>query len=1175
MTVSIDARPRALPISKMRLLLASLAYYGRANVAVGCAVAVGAAVVTGALLVGDSMRGSLRQLTLERLGRIDQALVAQRFFREKLADELAAHPGFPPHAAAVPALLLRVSVEKADGGERPARANRVQLVGCDWRFWALASDATPTAASETPSRLVGGPNGPPQASPGVGQPVPAPGPREVVLNQALADQLQVHVGDAVLLRLPEVGAIPADSPLGRKSETVRGHRATVREIIPARGFGRFSLEASQQTPRNAYVSLAWLQDRLRQPDRVNAILVAGASESIQALLEPRLEDYGIRVARTPREYLHVTSDRMLLEPAVETAALATSLAAAGVQPAFTYLANTIACRGREIPYSTITAVDFTDRPPLGPMRSLDGKPVAPLADGEIALNRWAAEDLQARPGDTVLVKYFEPETSRGEVLERSATFRLAAILELAGAAADPDFTPEVPGVTDQKSINEWNPPFPFDAERVRKKDDEYWQAHRATPKAFVSLRTGRKLWASRFGQTTSIRFATREPAALERIRAELRPPPAAMGFVFQPVKAQGLAASAGTTPFELLFLGFSFFLIAAAAMLVALVFRLGVDRRAREIGILLAVGWGRGSVTALWFGEALFVAAAGSAVGLAAGIGYAALLIAGLHTLWLAAVVTPFLSLHVQWTSLAMGFASGLAVAVAAMGLSAWRASRGRPRRLLAGEIDSIATRIGPAPRWANRLAGIALAAAAGLAVLAGRASDDFQAPAFFGAGALVLAASLLAVWGRLERGATGPAVAVGRGNLLRLAARSAARNPLRSTLSIGLVAAASFLIVAVSAFRRDPAKARPDLHSANGGFTIVAETDQPIHYDLNTPEGRQQLGFEPDDSQALAAARTLPLRLRPGDDASCLNLYRPRQPRILGLPREFLERGGFAWASVASPADLGSGQAAPPPANPWRLLETELAPDEDGVPRVPVVLEKNTANYSLQLWKGVGESLDIQDGAGRPVRLVVVGLLKASLFQGDLLISEKAFLNLFPEQVGFRFFLIETDAHAAKVEEVRRVLERTLGDFGIWTQIASQRLAAFQAVENTYLSTFQSLGGLGLLLGTFGLGAVQLRSVLERRRELATLRATGFRRRTLAALVTLENAMLLGAGLGCGVFSAAVAVLPHLWTGSAAIPWASLAGTLGLVLGTGLAAGLAAVRAAVRSPLLAALRGE
>jgi ABC-type antimicrobial peptide transport system permease subunit len=1137
-------------MSALRLLLVSLAYHWRMHAAVACGVAAGTAVVTGALLVGDSMRGSLRQLTLQRLGRIDQALVADRFFPARLADELAARPGFPEHAAAIPALLLDVSVENAGGGDRAARANRVHLVGCDGRFWELGS------------------GGPPQL----------PGTREVVLNQTLAEQLGVKAGDTVLVRLPHLGTIPADTPLGRKSETVRSQRLVVSEVIPASGLGRFSLSASQQAPRNAYVSLAWLQERLDQPGRVNAILAADAAESVQDLLAPRLEDYGIRVARTARGYVNVTSDRMLLEPAVERAVL---LAGKGdrsnfaadplirregasaakldlspfpnPQPALTYLANTIACGNREIPYSTITAVDFAGRPPLGPMLSVDGKPVAGLADGQIALNRWAADDLQAKPGDAIRVSYFEPESTRGAVREQSATFRLAAVVELAGAAADADFTPEVPGVTDQLSIANWNPPFPFDARRVRKKDDAYWQTHRGTPKAFVSLAVGQKLWGSRFGQTTSLRIPATDAAAVERID---------MGFVFRPVKAQGLAASAGTTPFEVLFLSFSFFLIVAAAMLVALLFRLGVERRATEIGILLAVGWRRRQVAGLLLGEGVAVAALGSLAGLAAGIGYAAMLIAGLHTLWLAAVVTPFLQLYVTWKALGIGYASGLIVATASIAWSAWHTGRGRPRRLLAGEVDTGSQRPGARHRRAARLAWVAIVGALILTVAATQASDEFQAAAFFGAASLVLAACLTGVWARLGSGATGPAVALGRGNLVRLAARNAARNPMRSTLTIGLVAAASFLIVAVSAFRIDPAKEKPNRTSGNGGFAIVAESDQPIYYDLNTAAGREQLGFSAEESQALSATLTIPLRVRPGDDASCLNLYRPQQPRVLGVPREFIARGGFAWASADE--------------NPWQRLEAELGPDEDGVPRVPVVLEKNTANYSLQLWKGVGETYDIRDGSGRPLRLVVVGLLTASLFQGDLLIRESDFLRHFPEQGGYRFFLIETKSdNASQVQNVERILERSLGDFGLWTQTTSQRLAAFQAVENTYLSTFQSLGGLGLLLGTFGLGAVQLRSVLERRRELALLRATGFRRRLLAGMVTLENAMLLAAGLACGVLSAAVAVLPHLWTGSASIPWASLAATLGLVLAVGLAAGWAAVRSAIRAPLLAALRGD
>ena len=73
-----------------RFILASLRHYRRIQFAVALGVAVATAVLTGALLVGDSVRGSLRDLTLQRLGRIDSVLVAGHMFRAALADELAA-----------------------------------------------------------------------------------------------------------------------------------------------------------------------------------------------------------------------------------------------------------------------------------------------------------------------------------------------------------------------------------------------------------------------------------------------------------------------------------------------------------------------------------------------------------------------------------------------------------------------------------------------------------------------------------------------------------------------------------------------------------------------------------------------------------------------------------------------------------------------------------------------------------------------------------------------------------------------------------------------------------------------------------------------------------------------------------------------------------------------------
>jgi hypothetical protein len=283
------------------------------------------------------------------------------------------------------------------------------------------------------------------------------------------------------------------------------------------------------------------------------------------------------------------------------------------------------------------------------------------------------------------------------------------------------------------------------------------------------------------------------------------------------------------------------------------------------------------------------------------------------------------------------------------------------------------------------------------------------------------------------------------------------------------------------------------------------------------------------------------------------------------------VERDGYAWAATLPPSEQPGDGSTP---NPWRLLDLDLGVDQDGVPLVPVILEKNTANYSLHLWKGVGQTYDISDDQGRKIRLWIVGLLKNSIFQGDLLVGESAFVRCFPEQSGYRFFLIET-AEGQEPEAIRNTLEQGLAAYGFAAEAARDRLAAFLAVQNTYLLAFQSLGALGLLLGTFGLAAVQMRSVLERRRELALMQATGFRRRTLARLIGLENGVLLGGGLACGILAALVAVLPHWLGGGASIPWGGLAAAILSVFVVGLLAGLAAVRSVLTMPLAASLRSE
>jgi ABC-type antimicrobial peptide transport system permease subunit len=1165
-------------MSSLRLILESLRHHWRLNVAVALGVMAAVAVMTGALVVGDSVRGSLRDLTLDRLGRIDEVLVANRFFRQELASELEARPGFQDHfAAATPAIYLQGSVEHGDGDQK-ARVGQVTLLGVEAAFWKLGTKPLDVELSSG----------------------------EVVLNQPLADQLALEVegqrqplkvGDEVLIRFPRPGAVPEESALGRKNDTMDSRRLTVKAVVPAEGLGRFGLHPNQQLPANAYVELSTLQSALDQSGKANALLVAGAgvdtppSEQVDRQLadwlQPTLEDYGLELtavtlgdeqAGDAASYFNLTSQRMMLEEPV-TAAAMKLFGQHGAQPAFTYLANYITA-GKEdqakIPYSTVTAIDFATEPPLGPFRDLEGNAIEPLAAGEIALNRWAYDDMKAqgvelKPGDGVRLTFFEPESSQGQTPERTVTLRLKTIVDLAGAADDPHFTPVVKGITDQESINDWDPPFAFDPSRVRSRkpndqDEQYWDEYRATPKAFVSLSTGRELWSSRFGRTTSVRIPAGEGRTIENVAQQLRGAidPASLGFVFQPVKRQGLAAASGTTPFNLLFLGFSMFIIAAAMMLVGLLFRLGAERRAREIGILEAVGYSQRHVRRLIGSEGLLVAALGGLAGVGLGLFYAWLMLAALRSprFWLEAVGSPFLHLHVTPLSLVVGYASGVLVSLVAIALAVWRMGRQSIRGLLAGQSSS--DRIVPLgrPSVSRWLAIISLPAAVVLGVFALRLSGEAQAGAFFGAGALVLTACLATVWMRLRGGASRSLVAAGGFPLVRLAGRNAARNPTRSTLTIGLVAAATFLIVAISAFRLDPASQTGSKQSGSGGFDLLA-TSEPIYHNLSTAEGRAELGIPKSAGKVLDQSEIIPLRVKPGDDASCLNLYQTANPRVVGVPDALVERGGFAWAGTLAETEAQRQ-------NPWLLLR-ETPPDAQGRRVVPGVLDANTAMYSLH--KGVGDRLTLDDSQGQPFDVRIVGLLKNSILQGDVLIAERAFVELYPEAGGSRMFLI--DAPPQQTAEVRQALESSLGDFGFVAESTAERLANFMAVQNTYLSTFQSLGGLGLLLGTFGLATVQLRNVLERRGELALLRASGFARRRLARIVMLENGVLLVGGLVVGVLSALVAVLPHLLAGGASIPWRSLGLTLGLVLVVGLAAGMWAVRATLRAPLLAALRAE
>jgi hypothetical protein len=445
----------------------------------------------------------------------------------------------------------------------------------------------------------------------------------------------------------------------------------------------------------------------------------------------------------------------------------------------------------------------------------------------------------------------------------------------------------------------------------------------------------------------------------------------------------------------------------------------------------------------------------------------------------------------------------------------------------------------------------LALLGATALVGIGSKADPALQPGYFFGAGALFLGSALLFHRRRLL-GVRTHAAATTRSELT---SRAPHRQPNRSAAVISLLAVAVFLIIAVAANRLDASRDSRQRGSGTGGFSLWAVSSLPVNEDLNSIRGQERLGLDP---KRLTGMSVVPMRVRDGDDASCLNLNRAQRPRLLGVrPESLADRKAFTFQSLASgmPSD-----------RPWM----SLVPTTPNTAPIPAIGDANSIQWALG--KKIGDVLDYVDERGNPFQVRLVGAVANSILQGQLLISEAEFVRRFPGENGYRSFLIDTEGDEKPIAEA---LTRGLTDLGWETTTTVDRLNRFNAVQNTYLNTFQWLGGLGLLLGSVGLGLVVQRNVLERRGELALLAAVGFPNSRIQSMILSEHLRLLARGMILGIAASLVATAPIWSTNLRGLPWISLGWILGAVFLNGVLWTWLATRQACRGELMAALRGE
>jgi ABC-type lipoprotein release transport system permease subunit len=720
-----------------------------------------------------------------------------------------------------------------------------------------------------------------------------------------------------------------------------------------------------------------------------------------------------------------------------------------------------------------------------------------------------------------------------------------------------------------ESTHEWDAGFPL-VHKIRDQDEKYWKERRGTPKAFVTLAAGQSMWGNRFGNLTAIRFPVAPNTSATAMATNLEAAllrgiePGSLGLRFEPVRAQALAASGQAQDFGGLFLAFSFFLILAALILMALLFQFGLEQRAAETGTLLALGFTPRQVRGLLWREGALVAFLGGALGVLGGIGYAQAVLHLLTTLWRDAVGGSALRFHVTGVTLLLGLIASVVVCTLTIAVVLRRQARRPARELLnEGGVERVAVAKSNSTSR-NRAKWIAATFAVfgfGLIGWAFAKRESAAPGLFFGAGSLLLTAGLAAVSAlltALDRREAGKALTLGG-----LGLRGCTRRRWRSLASVALLACGSFLVVAVGANRLDAQRNAANRQSGTGGFALFGESTLPILRDLNTKSGREFYGL---NDAAVQGVAVVPFRVHDGDEASCLNLNRAQKPRLLGVRPELLaSREAFAFAGVIQGSAPG-----------WNLLRGTAVPGAPGGPQadgaVPAIGDAGSIQWALR--KKIGDTIDYTDEQGRQFKVRIVAGLANSILQGSLIIDEAEFVRRFPGEAGHRMFLIDVPSNTG-AQTISVELTRALQDVGLELTPTTRRLAAFNAVQNTYLNTFQVLGGLGLLLGSAGLGVVVLRNVLERRGELGLLQAVGFRRSSIRWLVLSEHGGLLALGLAVGVGSALAAILPVMLAPGGGIHVTALGLTLAGVLATGLASTWAAIRLALRGKLLDALRNE
>ncbi len=772
-------------MSLFKLILKSAWNFRKLNLTIILGIALSTAILVGALIIGDSVKYSLQQITVQRLGKTSQVITAgERLFGQKLATELVEKTGTETAA------LLRCNGFGVIGGGK-LRINQLAVWGVDATIGNFASYPELFQLQNN----------------------------EVAINENLASLSGLKIGDEFLLRVNKLNTFPANTPFVSEKEATVSFRVRVLRILKPDELGNFNLKNIQSAPRNVFMNLDWLNRQMGLQQKANVLLVAeGVSDAelIKNLQKCwKLEDLNLKLRENQElNYTELISDRVFVEPAVAQFCLNKM---PGSQAVFSYFINQFTLNGRQTPYSFVSS-DPT------------------LSSNQISVSKWLAEDLKTKPGDAIKLSYFEVGPLRRLVL-KDTTFVVSQVFEQTGKNADQNLMPVIPGLSDVGNCRDWKTGVPVDLMKIRPQDEAYWKAFKGTPKAFVSLETAQKLWKNRFGQSTAIRVEGLKKAELEKqLLAGLTP--SQMGFDVKNVKTDGLAAASNGTDFGGLFIGLSFFVLFAAVLLVFLLFKLYLGFRKSEIGTISALGFSFRTIRKLFLTEASVFVGLGILLGIPFSIFYNRLILIAINTIWVDIVRTSIVNIHIRPVSLITGSVAIAVISLAAIGFILNRFLKNEAIALQRkSDLKKVRHR-----RWSLGIGLFLITFSFFLLFSMGFRSGEINPEMFFISGFGLLPGLILIFDFWMHRLAIQEKTLDFslRTFLLKRIAGERRRNVMIvSFLSVGV-----FMVVSTGLNRKD-LTAHADLPSSGtGGYDYFVETTMPVLFDAGTSKGKDELNL-------------------------------------------------------------------------------------------------------------------------------------------------------------------------------------------------------------------------------------------------------------------------------------------------------------------------------------------